>query len=124
MRLSEMILILLIGGMIFIDSWSWRAAGLALFLFMAARPVSVLDSMLGTRTLWPIRGMVGWFGVRGIGSLYYLMYAIQHGLPENLALELIQLTLIVVTLSIVVHGISVKPMMGRFWPHRKNLPKP
>ena len=27
--------------------------------------------------------MAGWFGVRGIGSLYYLMYAIQHGLPQD-----------------------------------------
>ncbi|MDP2240155.1 MAG: cation:proton antiporter [Burkholderiales bacterium] len=121
-RLSEMMLILLIGGTLFLDSWSWRAVGLALFLFMVARPVSVLASLLGTRTSWPIRGMVGWFGVRGIGSLYYLMYAIQHGLPEDLALELIQLTLIAVSLSILVHGTSVKPMMGRFWRHRKHLP--
>ena len=37
--------------------------------------------------------MVGWFGVRGIGSLYYLMYAIQHGLSEEVALELVGLTL-------------------------------
>ena len=59
--------------------------------------------------------MVGWFGVRGIGSLYYLMYAIQHGLPEDVALELIHLTLIVITLSILVHGISVKPLIARFW---------
>ena len=121
-RLSEMILILLIGGTLFVDSWSWRAVGLALFLFMVARPVSVLAGLLGTRTSWPIRGMVGWFGVRGIGSLYYLMYAIQRGLPEKLALELIQLTLIAVSLSILVHGTSVKPLMGRFWRHRKHLP--
>jgi NhaP-type Na+/H+ or K+/H+ antiporter len=59
--------------------------------------------------------MAGWFGVRGIGSFYYLMFAIQHGLPEGLAVELIHLTQIVVTLSIFVHGISVKPMMSRFW---------
>jgi len=123
-RLSELILILLIGGTLFLDSWSWRAVGLALFLFMVARPVSVLASLLGTRTSWPIRGMVGWFGVRGIGSLYYLMYAIQHGLPEDLALDLIQLTLIAVSLSILVHGTSVKPLMGRFWHHRKHLPTP
>jgi len=123
-RLSEMLLILLVGGTLFPDSWSWPAVGLALFLFMVARPVSVLASLLGTRTSWPTRGMVGWFGVRGIGSLYYLMYSIQHGLPEPLALELIQLTLIVVTLSILAHGISVKPMMGRFWRHRKNLTTP
>ncbi|MBA3033680.1 MAG: cation:proton antiporter [Gammaproteobacteria bacterium] len=123
-RLSELMLVLLIGGTLFLDSWSWRAVGFALFLFVVARPVSVLASLLITRTSWPIRGMVGWFGVRGIGSLYYLMYAIQHGLPETLAMELIQLTLIAVALSILVHGTSVKPLMSRFWHYRKRLPKP
>jgi NhaP-type Na+/H+ or K+/H+ antiporter len=123
-RLSELILILLIGGTLFLDSWSWRAVGLALFLFMVVRPFSVLAGLLGTRTSWPIRGMVGWFGVRGIGSLYYLMYVIQHGLPEDLALDLIQLTLIVVSLSVLFHGTSVKPLMSRFWRHRKHLPTP
>lgn len=121
-RLSELMLILLIGGTLFIDSWSWRAVGLALFLFMVARPVSVLVGLLGTRTLWPTRSMVGWFGVRGIGSLYYLMFAIQHGLPEELALDLIQLTLIAVTLSILVHGTSVKPLMSLFLRHRRHQP--
>ena len=42
------------------------------------------------------------------------MFALQHGLPDELALDLVPLTLVVVTLSIVVHGISVKPLMGRF----------
>jgi len=123
-RLSEMTLILLIGGTMFLDSWSWRAVALALFLFVVARPVSVLIGLLGTRSSWPIRGMVGWFGVRGIGSLYYLMYAIQHGIAESLALELIQFTLIVVSLSIFAHGTSVKPLMGLFWRHRRSLPPP
>lgn len=118
-RLSEVVLVLLIGGTLFQNSWSWHAISLALFLFLVARPVSVLVGLLGTRTSWPIRGMTGWFGVRGIGSLYYLMYAIQHGLPEPLALELVKLTLIVVTLSIFVHGVSVKPLMSHFRRHRK-----
>lgn len=114
-RLSELVLILLLGGMLFVDSWSWSAIGLAAFVFAVARPVSVLVGMLGTRASWRLRGLIGWFGVRGIGSLYYLMYAIQHGLPEDLAVAMIHFTLVVVTLSIVVHGLSVKPMMGRFW---------
>ena len=123
-RLSELVLILLIGGTLFIDSWSWRAVGLAAFLFVIARPLSVVIGLAGTRTAWPIRGMAGWFGVRGIGSLYYLMYAIQHGLPEDLALDLIQLTLIVVTLSIIIHGTSVKPLMGLFTRYRRQRPTP
>jgi NhaP-type Na+/H+ or K+/H+ antiporter len=123
-RLSELVLVLLIGGALFVDSWSWRAVALALFLFVVVRPASVLVGLAGTRSTWRMRGMVGWFGVRGIGSLYYLMYAIQHGLPEPLAIELIQLTLITVTLSIFVHGTSVKPLMRRFWKTRKLPPGP
>ncbi|MCX7192763.1 MAG: cation:proton antiporter [Proteobacteria bacterium] len=114
-RLSEVVLVLMLGGTLFLNSWSWLAVGLALFLFVIVRPVSVILGLLGTHTTWRIRGMTAWFGVRGIGSLYYLMYAIQHGLPESLALQLIQLTLIVVTLSIILHGISVKPLMRQFW---------
>lgn len=113
-RLSEMMLVLLIGGTLFLDSWSLPAVGLALFLFVVVRPFSVFIGLLGTKTSWPLRGMVGWFGVRGIGSLFYLMYAIQHGLSEEIALDLVGLTLIVVTLSIIVHGISVKPLMSCF----------
>ena len=114
-RLSELILVLLIGGMLFLDSRSWRAAGFALFLFMVARPVGVMVGLLGTGTPWKTRGMVSWFGVRGIGSLYYLVFAIQHGLPEEPTLQLIQVTLVVVALSILVHGTSVKPLMQLFW---------
>ena len=123
-RLSELMLILLIGGTLFLDSWSWEAVGLALFLFCIARPISVLVGLAGPHTSWRIRSMTGWFGVRGIGSLYYLMYAIQHGLAEPLALKLMQLTLIVVTLSILLHGVSVKPLMGHFWRRSKQRSLP
>ena len=114
-RLSEVMLVLLIGGSLYLNSWTWEAVWLALFLFVIARPVSVIVGLLGTKTSWRIRGMTGWFGVRGIGPLYYLMYAIENGLPEALSLQLIQMTLIVVTLSILLHGTSVKPLMGLFW---------
>jgi sodium/hydrogen antiporter len=123
-RISELLLVLLVGGTLFLSSWSWAAVGLALFVFVVVRPVSVLIGLLGTRTAWRMRAMTSWFGVRGIGSLYYLMYAIQHGLPEPLALQFIQLTLIVVTLSIFLHGTSVKPLMEHVWQRRKKAAKP
>jgi hypothetical protein len=116
-RLSELFFILLVGGTLFVDSWSWRAVSLAMFLFLVARPVSVLIGLSMSRTSWRVRGLTGWFGVGGIGSLDYLMYAIQHGLPEDTAMDLIHLTLIVITLSIFAHGISVKPLMKRFGGH-------
>jgi NhaP-type Na+/H+ or K+/H+ antiporter len=112
-RMSELLLVLLVGGSLFLDSWSLRAVGFAAFLFLVARPVSVMLGLALSANTWRMRGLMGWFGVRGIGSLYYLMYAIQHGLPEELALELIHITLVVVTLSIFLHGISVKLVMAR-----------
>ena len=123
-RLSEVVLVLLIGGTLYLNSWSWKAVGLALFLFVIVRPVSVIVGLLATNTTWRIRGLTGWFGVRGIGSLYYLMYAIQSGLPETLSLQLIQITLIVVTLSILLHGTSVKPLLALFWRRGKQRPAP
>ena len=55
--------------------------------------------------------LIGWFGIRGIGSLYYLMYAVNHGLDRELAAKLGALTLSTVVVSIVVHGVSVTPLM-------------
>jgi len=121
-RLSEVLLVLLLGGALFLDSWSWRAVVFALFLFLVARPVSVLLGLTLSRTSWATRGMSAWFGVRGVGSLYYLMFAIVHGLPEELALELVHLTLVVVTLSIVLHGTSATPLLNRLagWRRRSS----
>ncbi len=118
-RLSELVLVMLLGGTLFLDSWSWAAVALSLFLFCVARPLSVMVGLWPSSTPMKIRGLAAWFGVRGVGSLYYLMYAIQHGLSEELALQLIHLTLIVITLSIVLHGTSVKPLLSLFWkrPH-------
>ncbi len=112
-RLSELVLILLVGGTLFVDSWSWSAVALALFVFFVARPLAVWISLMSSRSPRRLKVLMGWFGVRGIGSLYYLMYAIEHGIPESLALQLIQFTLIVITLSILFHGVSVKPLLAR-----------
>lgn len=109
---SEIVLILIIGGTLFLNSWTWPAVGLAVFVFLVARPVGVWLVSFGSGAPMSNRWMTAWFGIRGIGSLYYLMYAIEHGLPEELGLQLVQLVLIVVTLSILFHGVSVKPMMA------------
>ena len=117
-RLSEMLLVFLLGGMLAIQFWNWQSVIFAVFLFVIARPLSVYISLLGTNTSWKLRSIIGWFGVRGIGSIYYLMYAIQHGIDKTYASQLTQLTLVVITLSIILHGTSVKPIMEKFWRRR------
>jgi NhaP-type Na+/H+ or K+/H+ antiporter len=42
------------------------------------------------------RWLIAWFGIRGVGSLYYLMFAINHGVTRELADQPIALTLAVV----------------------------
>jgi NhaP-type Na+/H+ or K+/H+ antiporter len=59
-------------------------------------------------------GFLGWFGIRGIGSIYYLSYAIQHGLPRDHAGRIASLVLTTIAVSIVVHGVSVTPLMGHY----------
>ncbi len=63
------------------------------------------------------RRLIAWFGIRGIGSIYYLMFAIEHGLTPELAQRLTALVFPVLAASILVHGISVTPLMS--WYERK-----
>ncbi|SFX42993.1 sodium/proton antiporter, CPA1 family (TC 2.A.36) [Janthinobacterium lividum] len=114
-RLSELTLVLLLGGAVTAAAWSWQAWSVALFLLLVARPASVMLGLLASGTSVRLRGLAAWFGVRGIGSLYYLSYAIAHGLADGLARELADITLVVVILSIVAHGLTVKPLLERYW---------
>ena len=114
-RLSELTLVLLLGGMVSLQDWNWQTVSTALFLFLVARPLSVFLGLLGSDSSLRVRSIMGWFGVRGIGSIYYLMYAINHGLPKKLAGDLIEITIVVVMLSIIVHGTSVNWVLDHFW---------
>lgn len=114
-RLSELTLVLLLGGAASRYLADWRPWVLALFVFFIARPASVVASMAGAGIGGRATAIAAWFGVRGIGSIYYLTYSINHGLPLPIARELINATLAVIILSIVLHGASVTPLLNRFW---------
>ena len=60
------------------------------------------------------RGLAMWFGIRGIGSVYYLGYAIGHGLAAPIAERLVGIVFATIAASVVVHGISVTPLMRRY----------
>ena len=83
-------------------------------LFLLVRPLAVYAGLLGTQVSGSQRNLMSWFGIRGIGSLYYLLYAINHDIEPALAERLLSVTLAVVVASIVVHGISVTPLMQHY----------
>jgi NhaP-type Na+/H+ or K+/H+ antiporter len=85
-------------------------------LFLVVRPLAVYLGLLGTgaATSRQQRALISWFGIRGIGSIYYLVFAIGEGLPRALADKILAITLATVAGSIIVHGISVTPLMRRY----------
>ena len=52
-----------------------------------------------------------WFGIRGVGSIYYLAYASAHGAAEPELDATIGVVLVTVTLSVLLHGVSATPLM-------------
>jgi NhaP-type Na+/H+ or K+/H+ antiporter len=91
-----------------------EVAVLISLLFLVLRPLSVAAGTLGEPMSPRRRAMISWFGIRGIGSVFYLMSAIRHGVTGPLAQQLVTFTLVTVAASIVVHGMSVTPLMRRY----------
>ena len=118
-RIAEVAIVLAIGGMLAYTYLHTSAVWFVLVLLLVVRPISVWVGLLGAPVSRDQRVLISWFGIRGIGSIYYLMFAINQGLPRALAEELIALTLAMVAASIVVHGISVTPLMSAYARRKK-----
>lgn len=94
--------------------WDVRAVPIALLLFFVIRPLAARAVLTVTPTTAPQRWLMGWFGIRGIGSLYYLGYALQHGVSGETARDLVGLTISVIALSVVIHGVTAQPLLSRY----------
>jgi NhaP-type Na+/H+ or K+/H+ antiporter len=114
-RIGEMVGVVVLGMLLWAVPWVPAAGWFVPFMLLLVRPLSVAIGLAGSRRTSPLqRRLIGWFGIRGIGSLYYLSYALSHGLPPGQAPMLVALTVAVVVGSIVVHGISVTPLMAQY----------
>jgi sodium/hydrogen antiporter len=102
--------------------WSelWAQKGhvlaFALTLILVLRPGLTLLATLGGRFTVEERGYWAWFGIRGIGSIYYLTYALGQGVEDDLARTLFIVVMGTVLVSIIVHGLSVRPVLARLKP--------
>ena len=113
-RVAELSIVLVVGALLPTTQVPLGAGWFLPLLFLVLRPVSVELGLLGSLVACHQRILMAWFGIRGIGSIYYLMYAINHGLPRSLAEGFIAITLTTVAVSIVLHGLSVTPLMRRY----------
>jgi sodium/hydrogen antiporter len=113
-RIGEVAIVITIGALLATVRWPPAAWWFVPLLLLLIRPLAVRIGLHKASVSRNQRWLIGWFGIRGVGSLYYLMYALNHGLPAELAEQLIGLTLAVVVTSIVVHGISVTPLMAAY----------
>jgi NhaP-type Na+/H+ or K+/H+ antiporter len=118
-RIGEMAGVVVLGLLLWAVPWLPAAAWFVPFMLLLVRPLSVAAGLAGSRISPVQRGLIAWFGIRGIGSLYYLSFAIHQGLPAQHVNTLVALTMAVVVTSIVVHGVSVTPLMARYRRRRR-----
>ena len=81
-------------------------------LFLIIRPFGVWLSMLKGDLPKTTRSLMGWFGIKGLGSIYYLTYALGKGVSGGVAEQITWITYTVVVLSIIAHGITAFPLMA------------
>ncbi|WP_166256462.1 cation:proton antiporter [Marinobacter salicampi] len=93
------------------DALTWKAALLGALLIFVIRPLAGMVGMLGTPWLsFRDRLIASFFGIRGIGCLFYLAYGLKEG--QFLQAELLWATCaFAVVLSVVVHGVLASPVM-------------
>ena len=110
-RIAMMVLLLLFGGALtsgLLSRIGWDEVGVALVILFVVRPIAGWIGLLGTRISGRERATLAFFGIRGIGSFYYLAYGLNHmSLPE--AERLWAIVGLICLISIVVHGLTVTP---------------
>ncbi|MBC5766840.1 cation:proton antiporter [Ramlibacter albus] len=114
-RIGEVAVVLVIGGLLANVHWDASGWWLVPLLLLVVRPLAVMLGLVrAPAASRSQRWLMAWFGIRGVGSIYYLMFAINHGLPRELAQPIVSITLATVVASILVHGISVTPLMSAY----------
>ncbi|WP_431855530.1 cation:proton antiporter [Azospirillum sp.] len=114
-RLLMMALLVLFGGALargLLEPLSWTDALIAALILFAVRPAAGFVGLLGTGMPRHEQAVIGFFGIRGLGSFYYLAYALnQANFPQPDRLWAV--VGFIVLVSIVVHGTTVTPVMRR-----------
>ena len=121
-KFGELAVILLLGSMVTLSGLTqpgWEGWLLCALLLFVIRPITVAVAFLGSHLERRERAFLGWFGVRGIGSLYYIAAALSYGVFQTDEENRIFWTVTVVILvSITLHGITGTPVIRVLRRHR------
>ena len=89
-----------------------KIIGAALLVLIVIRPLFGWLALIGSRLSNFERFVMSFYGIRGVGSIYYLMFAINHFTFDE-APMLVQVTTMTITLSVIIHGISAASIQKR-----------
>jgi sodium/hydrogen antiporter len=89
---------------------TWRSALASFAVVFVVRPIAARLSLLGTDTTAAERRAIEFFGIRGIGSIYYLAFALGHADFVESG-ELWATVILTILISIAVHGVTATPVM-------------
>lgn len=95
----------------------WRIVVASLIILLLIRPIAGWVGLLGSPIEKREKAVIAVFGIRGLGSFYYLAYALGHAPFSNANILWVTVSLVVL-ISVVLHGITVTPVMR--WLERKN----
>jgi len=112
-RLAMMVLLLLFGGALvsgLLSAVGWREVAVAAVILLVIRPATGLIGLAGHRADRSEKMTLAFFGIRGVGSIYYLAYGLNH-VDVAGADRLWGLVGLVVLFSVVLHGLTVTPIM-------------
>lgn len=114
-RLLMMVFLLFLGSIVatgtILAALDWRAVAVAVITLAVVRPLSGWLCLLGTGFPAGEKLVISVFGIRGLGTIYYLAYATGQAAFDDA--NIVWATgLLIVLISIVVHGIAVTPTMN------------
>jgi NhaP-type Na+/H+ or K+/H+ antiporter len=125
-QLLELMVFAMFGAFAVIDGWlraDWRVVLFAVLALFAVRIVTVLVSLVRTDLPMSDRWFIGWFGPRGIGTVVLGLLVVNRGEIQNT--ELISTVVVVtVTLSLLLHSLTLAPGIRRLASTRKAAPTP
>jgi len=114
-RILVAIVLLVFGGSLvhgILDYLTWPMALLSIVFLLLIRPVSGLIALIGTQLHVKEKLGISFYGIRGIGSFYYLAFALKEA-PFMLGKELWSMVAFISLLSVLIHGLTATRVMSK-----------